>query len=48
MGKVEPEDRDGLCRCQDQPGSTIRGQSRKGVERESEVCFLMNGRNNVN
>lgn len=31
----------------DQSGSTIWGQERRGVKRDSEVCFLMNRRNNI-
>lgn len=31
----------------DQSGSTIWGQERRGVKRDSEVYFLMNRRNNI-
>lgn len=47
MGKAVPEGRDGLHRYQDQSGSTIPGQERRGVKRDSEVCFLMNRRNYI-
>lgn len=42
-----PEGRDRLHRSQDQSGSTIWGQERRGVKRDSEVCFLMNKGNNI-